>query len=211
LVRLETFMRGLTAFRYVNSAAYAGLVAIMPNFSSAKNREYNFASKPAKLFPNVPIFVGLLDNDSVSGPAELDAVVKRFSTSRTFVFVARGEYVDGVPLRHGHLVRCSAYRSAFHSFLRQIGVVGPIDAGNDGQTDDVIRMAAAANNNTGGGWRPAKSSLTEYDGFAEYSSTSAIHTAVQTAPSSVRSTAAASSAVGSPSSPPSPLSPTTVQ
>ncbi len=161
LVKLDTFLRGLTSSSYVNAMAFAGLKAIMPNFSTCRDREYNFAKREAKFFPKVPIFIGLLMPDSVSGPDALQAVIERFPSSRSFVFVARDEYVDGMPLRHGHLVRCASYREALHSFLGRIGLVALTEP----------EHSPLSAHGMPGAWRPAKSSLTEHsdlNAFLEY-------------------------------------------
>jgi len=123
LTELRHFLNGLSSNKSMNELAFKVLAFIMPNYHSSKEKEFCFSSFPHTNYPQVPVFVGIINEDLVSNQHSVDKVMEKFPESEALFFVARNEFVDGQPLKHGQLVRCASYVSAVKEFLSCVNLL----------------------------------------------------------------------------------------
>lgn len=162
LQKLDTFLADTSNNERFRTFSFRTLEAILPNYSATRGKAFAYTSKGAELFPSVPLFVGQIEDDAVSGAQELAAVRRCFPDSRTVHFIARGEYVAGLPLRHAQLARCAAYRAALLAFVRAVGLAPQAPGAPDfAAVAPLVPQMAHQGPLAAGAWRPARSACAE--------------------------------------------------
>jgi hypothetical protein len=99
-----------------NRLIYQAFCLLIPNFNAQLDRYNCYKTRRAQQFPNVPLLVGVLTNDWLSGPAQLPLWTARFTTTLAAL-------IDPTEtprhMTHGHLFRSPSFQQRIHTFYNK--------------------------------------------------------------------------------------------
>jgi hypothetical protein len=135
-------MISVTRSRRINRWFYRIFCLLMPNFNAELDRYNRYATRTAEQFPNIPMLVGVLKSDWISGPAHLPLWTSRFPSQRSII-IDDSPNTSQTPrklLRNGQLYRSMAFQIEARNFCTTVGK-GRIDQLSSPLISDVGKEA----------------------------------------------------------------------
>ncbi len=120
LPSLRHFLNVFTPWDRANELFYKARVAIMPNYRPELETYQSFMAHGPEVFPNVPTFIGVLQDDPISHPRDLPKFQARLRQVHTFV--ADDKDTAGRPVFHGQLVKLASYQHAARNFINTLNL-----------------------------------------------------------------------------------------